>query len=69
MANIRLGGDVIENERAIHLSAFEKFAHLRVFFPASGSCWEGEQKNYCCEEVVHVFLVAQLLLNGNFPIA
>jgi hypothetical protein len=36
MANIRLCGDIIENEGAIHPSAFEKFAYLRVFFPASG---------------------------------
>lgn len=65
MATIGLGGDVIEHEGAMRLSAFEKFAYLRVFFPAHGLCWEGEKKNDCCEEGFHVFRFAELLCNGN----
>lgn len=58
MTNIRLRGDIMENERAIHPSASEKIANPRVFFPACGLCLASEQNNDCCEEVFHVFVFA-----------
>lgn len=50
MTNTNIGGDIVENERAVHSRAIEKFANLGTFLKTSGMGLSGMIGWACCSQ-------------------